>query len=81
MDKINNGIVFSDDIERIISGKNAFDYSYGVVPNSSFIEYLRDDFKFDVKNIFDGNVTIISEEEMMDVNRLIDGWFPHCIFR
>ena len=81
MKKIKNGIVFSDDIKRILSGINAFDFKYDFVPSVGVINQVREDFKKDVNKIFNGNVTIISEEEMLDVNNLIGGEYPHCIFR
>ena len=80
MKKIEKGIVFSDDIKRILSGINAFDYKYEFVPSDSVIDNIRLDFKKDVNRIFNGDVTIISEEEMMDVNNLIGGEYPHCNF-
>ena len=81
MKKINKGIVFSEDIKRILNGINAFDYRYSFIPNDSVLDTVRMDFKKDVKKIFNGNVTIISEEEMMNVNNLIGGWYPHCYIR
>lgn len=73
MRKINDGIVFSDDIKRILRGINAFDFKYDFIPNDTVIKNIREDFKKDVNQIFNGKATIISEEEMMSVNRLIDG--------
>ena len=81
MKKINKGIVFSDDIKRILSGINAFDYKYEFIPNNDVINSLREDFKSDVNKIFNSNVTIISEEEMMNINNLIGGEYPHCYSR
>ena len=81
MKKINKGIVFSDDIKRILNGINAFDYRYSFIPNDIVLDTVRMDFKKDVNRIFNGNVTIISEEEMMNVNNLIGGWYPHCYIR
>lgn len=78
---INNGIVFSNDIQRILNGINAFDYIYEGIPNISIINNIREDFKLDVNKIFNNNVTIISEEEMMMVNNLIGGEYPHCYIR
>lgn len=80
MKKIEKGIVFSDDIKRILKGINAFDYKYSFIPNDSVIDDLRRDFKSDVNKIFKGNVTIISEEEMMEVNKLINPVYPHYNF-
>ena len=81
MKKINKGIVFSDDIKRILNGRNAFDYKYDFIPNDSVINTMREDFNFDVNKIFSGNTVIISEEEMMEVNNLIGGEYPHCYSR
>ena len=81
MIKINKGIVFSYDIKRILNGINAFDYKYEFVPSDSIIETLRTDFKTEVNKIFKDNVTIVSEEEMMQINALINGDYPHCYFR
>lgn len=81
MKKINKGIVFSDDIKRILNGINAFDYKYEFIPSDDVINSLREDFKSDVNKIFNSNVTIISEEEMMNVNNLIGGEYPHCYSR
>lgn len=81
MEKINKGIVFSDDIRRILSGMNAFDYKYNFIPNDNVIDTIRRSFKNDVNKIFNGNVIIINEEEMMNVNNLIGGWYPHCYIR
>ena len=81
MREIKKGIVFSDDIKRILSGVNAFDYKYKSVPGSSVIEAVRNDFRKDVNKIFDGDVSIVSEEEMFSVNDFIGGEYPHCYFR
>ena len=81
MKKINKGIVFSYDIKRILNGINAFDYKYEFVPSDRVIETLRTDFKAEVNKIFKDNVTIVSEEEMLQVNNLIRGDCPHCYFR
>ena len=81
MKTINKGIVFSNDINRILNGLNAYDYRYLSIPSLSTIESIRDDFKDDVNKIFRGNVTIISEEEMLEINKLIGGEYPHCNFR
>lgn len=81
MRKIKKGIVFSDDIKRILSGVNAFDYQYKSIPSGSVIDIVRYDFRNDVNKIFKGDVTIISEEEMLGVNELIGGEYSHCDFR
>lgn len=80
MKKIKEGIVFSDDIKRILNGVNAFDYEYEAVPSDSVITSVRDDFKRSVSKIFDNKITIISEDEMMLVNDLIGGEYPHYYF-
>ena len=80
MKKIKNGIVFSEDIKRILKGINAYDFQYKYIPSDSVITDMSDDFKKTVGNIF-SNFTIISEEEMLEVNRLIGGEYPHCYFR
>ena len=81
MKEINKGIVFSNDIKRILNGINAYDYKYEFIPSDSIIEDVRKDFKKDVDKIFNGNVTIISESEMLEVNNLIGGEYPHCYAR
>lgn len=81
MKKINNGIVFSDDIKRILNGINAFDFQYKFIPSDSVINSIRMDFKTDVNKIFNGYVTFISEDEMIQVNKFIGGEYPHCYSR
>lgn len=81
MIKINDGIVFSYDIERILNGINAYSYKYSVVPSKNVIKNIREDFNKNVNKIFNNKVTIISEDEMLDVNRLIGGEYPHCYSR
>ena len=88
MKTIKDGIVFSDDIERILNGNNALNFNYSkegfVIPNSGFIKNIRESFSNDVRRIFDGKVTILSEDEM--VNGIdfavsdIMGKYPHRIF-
>lgn len=67
---INNGIVFSNDIKKILEGNNALDFSYkksGIIPPSEdFIEQLRLDFRKDVNKIFDNKALILNEEEMLE---------------
>lgn len=77
MKEIKNGIVFSEDIKRILDGVNAFDYDYGVNVSQKVIDEIRCDFKKQTNKIFDNKVTIVSEEEMMMVNGLIGGEYPH----
>ena len=79
MEKISKGIVFSEDIKRILNGVNAFKFKYDFKPSDDVIREVRDDFRRDVNNIFD-EVVIISEEDMMRVNNLIGGGYPHCNF-
>ena len=78
MKKIEKGIVFSNDIARILNGKNAFNYIYQAIPSDCIIESVRKSFKDDVNKIFKNEVTIITEEEMLNINNLIDGEYPHC---
>ena len=78
MKEIENKIVFSYDIKRILSGINAFDYKYDAIPSSSNIEEIRKDFEYDVNKIFNNDICIISEEDMCRVNNLIRGDYPHC---
>lgn len=70
MKKIKNGIVFSEDIKMILEGKNAVDFDYTdrglIIPSEDFINALRFDFKRITNKIFEGNVTMINEEEMID---------------
>ena len=80
MKTIKNGIVFSNDIKRILDGVNAFNYKYQFIPNKSIIETVRNSFKKETNKIFN-EVTIISEEEMLEVNKLIGGEYPHCYSR
>ncbi len=89
MKQINTKIVYSNDIKRILNGNNALNYSYeknGIkIPSSSFIEELRKDFKNTVKMIYEKDVTIITEEEMLksiysSIKDVISR-YPHCILR
>ena len=79
MEKISEGIVFSEDIKRILNGVNAFKFKYDFKPSDDVIREVRDDFRREVSNIFD-KVVIISEEDMMRVNDLIGGGYPHRNF-
>jgi len=78
MEKISKGIIFSYDIKRILSGLNAYDYVYESIPSEKVIEDIRRDFILDVNKIFNNNVTIITEDEMLRINSLIGGEYPHC---
>lgn len=89
MEEIRKGIVFSNDINYILNGKNALNFSYEekgiVVPDGTFINTLRDSFRCDVNYIFNGQVIILSEEEMFyglyDKVKDIIGRYPHNITR
>jgi len=79
MEKIKNGIVFSNDIGRILKGNNALNFNYeklGLkIPNSTFIKSLRENFSLCTNRIFN-NVTIISEEEMLKrMDNMVDRYF------
>ena len=78
MKRISNGIVISNDIKRILDGVNAFNYNYNVKVDDCVINNMRDEFKSDLLKIFDGNVSIISEDEMFEVVDLIGGEYPLC---
>lgn len=86
MKKINEGIVYSNDIYLILNGYNNLDFTYNgiVIPSKSFIEDLRKDFKKQVDQIFT-KTTIISEEDMVlsMINSIKDvlGIYPHCFTR
>lgn len=88
MKKINDCIVFSDDINKILEGNNALNFKYKergiILPSEAFIEDLRLDFKKDVDKIFD-NKTLIISEDAMEVSLdtcLIDVFrrYPHSFF-
>ena len=79
--KIKKGIVFSYDIERILNDINAYDFKYNFIPSKGLIKDLINDFVKDVNKVFNNEVTIVSEEEMLEVNKLIGGGYPHCYSR
>ncbi len=79
MKNINTGIVFSNDINQILNGINAFDYKYIYKPEKNQIKEVRNNFKKEVNKIFKGQVTIIEEEKMLEINNLIGGEYPHCL--
>lgn len=81
MEIIKDKIVFSNDIERIFSGINAFDFKYDYKPSRRVIENVRLDFYDEVNKIFNGKVAIIKEDEMLLVNNLITGDYPHRYIR
>ena len=80
MEKISKGIVFSEDIKRILEGFNAFQFKYDFKPSDNVIAKVRESFREEVNSIFNNEVSIISEEEMFRVNNLLDGEYPHCNF-
>ena len=84
MKKINKGIVFSNDIYRILKGNNALDYTYEgmIIPSESFIKNIRKDFSNTVNSIF-SLVTIIDEDSMLEgLNNIMNyGSLPHYIIR
>lgn len=67
MERIQNGIVFSNDIGRILNGNNALDFDYRNigVPTNSVIESVRLNFRSDVDKIFSKHVRVITELEMI----------------
>ena len=87
MEEIKKGIVFSNDIEYILKGNNALKFSYEnngiMIPNSSFILQLRENFRSDVKKIFNNQVVILTEEEMIysifEQIKDVIGRYPHSI--
>lgn len=89
MKKIEDGIVFSNDIKTILEGQNALDFNYQanglVVPKENTISFLRKSFLNETKRIFNNRVTIISESEMQESleNSLRDVYkvYPHCLLR
>ncbi len=70
MKKIDDGVVFSNDIIRILNGYNALDFNYlnngMIVPDNDFISEIRKDFYLDAKRVFNGKVTIINEDDMLN---------------
>ena len=81
MKEIDKKIVFSYDIKRILNGINAFDYKYDGIPSEDIINDLRNNFKLEANKIFNNNIAIIYEDEMLAINNLIGGWYPHCYIR
>lgn len=85
---IKEGIVFSNDIERILNGYNAINFSYNnngiIIPNNNFIESIRKDFINSVNKIFTITTTITEEEMLESMYSSISpflGQYPHCISR
>lgn len=89
MKRIEEGIVFSNDIKTILDGKNALDFSYQanglVVPSKTTINCLRKSFLNETRRLFNNLVTIISEEQMQEsiIESLRDVYkvYPHCLTR
>ena len=88
MKKVEDGIVFSNDIYSILKGVNALDFDYRgrgmMLPTEQEINKIRMDFLKDVNRMFARKVTIFSEAEMEDflywsLCDVLD--YPHCISR
>ena len=60
MKTIDNKIVFSNDIKRILEGKNSLNFDYqknGIqIPNNIIFENLRKNFQKETKEIFNNQV-------------------------
>lgn len=74
---IEKGIVFSEDIELILNGNNALNYSYKdkgmIVPDKTFIKNLRMDFYKLAKFVYNTNIVIVTEQEMIDaMNNIVN---------
>ena len=85
---IKEGIVFSNDIKRILDGYNAINYSYNkqgiLIPNNNFIESLRQDFNQTVNKIFTKTTTITELEMLESIYSSISpflGLYPHRLSR
>ena len=85
---IKEGIVFSNDIQRILKGYNAIKYSYNqqgiIIPKENTIEDLRKDFTTTVNKIFTKTTTITEKEMLESIYSSISpflGNYPHCISR
>lgn len=78
MKEIKKGFVYSEDIERITKGVNAFDFKFDTEPSKEVIKSVREDLKLQMDKIFNNNVTVVTEDEMLMVNKLITGDCPHC---
>ncbi len=89
MKVIEDGIVFSNDIKRILDGSNSLNFSYQdkemFLPNEELYKEIRQDFERDTKEIFNNKVKIIEEQEMVEglKSSLSDclGRYPHCFIR
>ncbi len=73
---LKNKMIFSEDIKMIFNGINAFDFKYSYVPSDSVFDSVRKDFKKDTCRIFNNDVAIIKEEEMLEVNSLLSNKTP-----
>ena len=88
MKTIKKGIVFSYDIQNILNGYNAINYSYTnnniVIPNNNYIESLRKDFSKTVNKIFDQTTTIteydMTESIYSSIKDVISR-YPHHLLR
>ena len=87
MIRVEDGIVFSNDIYRILQGQNALDFDYSAnglnIPSREQVEFLRADFAKDARRMFNNKVTIFSEEQMegflySSLDSVME--YPHCIF-
>lgn len=78
MKEIKKGFVYSEDIERITKGVNAFDFKFDTIPTKEVIKSVREDLKIQMNKIFNNQVTVVTEDEMLMVNNLIKGDCPHC---
>ena len=78
MKEIKKGFVYSEDIVRILEGVNAFDYKFDTQPSKEIIKRVREDLKVQMNKIFNNEVTVVTEDEMLMVNKLITGDCPHC---
>ena len=78
MKEIKKGFVYSEDIKRILDGVNSFDYKYDAIPSIDKIESVRYDLKKQFNQIFNNQVTVVTEDEMLMVNSFIGGEYPHC---
>ncbi len=84
MNVFKNGVVISNDIDLILQGKNALKFNYQenglYVPDTNFIETLREDFKKDSIKAYQEEVNFVTEEEMSYyMNKYLDefkGYFP-----
>lgn len=81
MKEIKKGFVYSEDIKRILEGVNAFDYKYDALPKEKTIEEVRESLRLQLNKIFNNEVVRVTEEEMLEVNKLIGGEYPHCYSR